>query len=99
MLKRVADKTDAELADEWGRAKEREDAVGQRIDELKKEFERRKLEFAAGNNFMVFRDVSDRVALVVALVREKMGEAWCRQFEKSSTRISYRVKPRKESAD
>ena len=99
MPKRVAEYSDSELADQWGQAKKREDQASGRIEELRKEFERRKIDFAAGSFWMVFRDVSNQARLSVADIRAKMGEAWCKAFEKSSQRVSYRVKPRTETEE
>ena len=99
MPKRVADLSDSELADQWGAAKKREDLVGGRIDELRKEFERRKIDFASGAFWMIFRDVSNQARLSVADIRAKMGEAWCKAFEKTSQRVSYRVKARTPEAE
>jgi hypothetical protein len=91
--KKLAELTDGELADRWGAAKARGDAADAGIEELKAEFERRKLDFAKGDTWKVFKDVQNQRRLDTAAIRQAQGAEWCKDFEKPQTRVSYKVQP------
>lgn len=97
--KTAAEYSDGELADRWGEIKARGEAADAEIDELKAEFSARKLEFAKGDVWKIFKDVSSQVRLDTAAIRKAQGADWCKSFEKAGTRTSYLVKPVEALAD
>jgi len=91
--KKIADLSDGELADRWGVTKTRLDDADAEIEELKGEFNARKLEFALGALWKVFKDVEGTTRLDTKAIRTAQGAAWCKTFEKAGTRTSYPVRP------
>jgi hypothetical protein len=92
--KPAAEMSDGEVADAWGAAKESEEAAGEKIDALKAEFEARGLNYAAGEAWQVFKDVSDQERFDVKAARAALGADGCRPFLTPQKRTSYRVKPK-----
>jgi hypothetical protein len=82
---------DGEIADRWGPLDRRLRAARRDIDVLKAEFERRGLKRAIGGKFTVFRSAKTFMRLSVEAIRAEMGEAWCRERERESTRVGYEV--------
>jgi hypothetical protein len=71
--------------------KRRAAKIGDEIDELKAEFERRKLVFARGVKFTVIKSVRPFASLDVKSIRAEMAEAWCAKRERPSERTTYEV--------
>jgi hypothetical protein len=83
----------AEIADRWGALKRRAAKIGDELEELKAEFERRKLLSAKGLKFTVVKSVRPFSSLDVKAIRAEMGPAWCAKRERPSERTTYEVNP------
>ena len=91
--------SDGELADRWGVLKRLAEKAEAEIDELKAEFCQRKLDFAKGLVWKVFKDVSNQMRLDTAAIRKAQGVDWCKAFEKPGTRVRYLVKAVEATAE
>jgi len=91
--------SDGELADRFGVIKALLEGAEAEIKELKAEFDARKLDFAKGLVWKVFKSVSEQSRIDVAAIRAAQGADWCKSFEKAGTRVSYLVKPVEVSAE
>jgi hypothetical protein len=85
--------SDGAIADEWGRIAARQDKDDARLEALKKEFNRRGLRLAQGEKFIVLKKVEVGTRINTAAIRAEMGEAWCSERSKSSSRTSFVVTP------
>lgn len=85
------EKGNAEIADRWGALKRRAAKIGDEIDALKAEFERRKLLSAKGLKFTIVKSVRGFSSLDVKAIRAEMGEAWCAKRSATGSRTTYEV--------
>jgi hypothetical protein len=83
----------AEIADRWGALKRRAAKIGDEIEALKQEFERRELLSAKGLKFTIVKSVRAFASLDVKAIRAEMGAAWCAERERESERTTYEVNP------
>lgn len=90
--------SDAELADEYGDYKQRADAIGEHMDNLKDELKARyRDEPIIGERWEITTSVSKpRVTLDTKKLKEDLGENIIAEYEKTGEpTVSLRVKPRK----
>ena len=81
----------ADLADAWGRLKEKANAIDEEIAKYRAEFDRRKLKSAKGALYEITKVVGGFNMLKIPEMREAMGKAWCDKWSVWRQRIDYKL--------
>lgn len=98
MPKKIGELSDAELADEIGKADGKKGAAEEVYADLKAEFDRRGLTFVEGTKFSVFKNVQEISRFDASAARRDLGAEGEKKYLRDGMRTTYIVKPLKKTA-